>query len=439
MQDHFRIKSFHLFKLIACALLIRVLASPFALTYAQESAGKGLPALVQGDERLGRSLLLHEHAGSPEKNIVLAPLPITVSLAALDSFAWSEDLGKQLDSALGWHRGLGLSSAMPQLMVLFEKPKPIPCSPKTKALANKQFGLDILCPKGTPDGAWINNTFLYRSGPEIHDPIPDYVRRDMEKEFAFTFIDVGSKTPGTQDLRKRGSLAGTLPKEFSNPSQEKPDDVWINSSLHLKTRWRGNTFSMSTPRSGEFHAFSGSSREITFLDSELGLYYHAKTSMFEAVTLPADDAYMLIVMPEKEVSMQQLEEELASHPEALDVALEKQVGIVTMPVFHMQYDSDLSESIKAMGITQPFLDLRGMINIPESHLTRLAQRVDIEVDKNGIRANAETVGAIVYGGILAAPKPFRMVVDRPFVFLIRDQTSNALLFIGALMDPNQTR
>jgi serpin B len=144
---------------------------------------------------------------------------------------------------------------------------------------------------------------------------------------------------------------------------------------------------------------------------------------------------MVIVLPAPGSSIAQLEQELATQPDALDVALKKRVGRVTMPAFHMIYSADLGESIKALGVTTPFKNLVGMISIQGSHLTQVVQTVDIQVDKEGIRANSETVSGMVYGGILAANDPFHMVVDRPFLFLIRDQTTNALLFIGALMDP----
>ena len=129
---------------------------------------------------------------------------------------------------------------------------------------------------------------------------------------------------------------------------------------------------------------------------------------------------MVIVLPASGSSVAQLEQELAAQPDLLDSLLKKRVGIVTMPVFHMTYETDLEASIKALGITTPFKNLGGMISIQRSHLTQVAQKVDLQVDKEGIRANSETVSGLVYGGIVAANEPFHMVVDRPFLFLIRD-------------------
>ena len=58
------------------------------------------------------------------------------------------------------------------------------------------------------------------------------------------------------------------------------------------------------------------------------------------------------------------------------------------------------------------------------------------MDKLGIRADAETVGGAIYGGIMGATEPSSMKLNRPFIFLIRDMTTDALLFLGAVVDPS---
>ena len=68
----------------------------------------------------------------------------------------------------------------------------------------------------------------------------------------------------------------------------------------------------------------------------------------------------------------------------------------------------------------------------------MKQKVDIEVNEDGIRANAGTVANGVYGGIMGRQLlPFHMKVNRPFLFLIRDDLTGTLIFIGAVMDPAQ--
>jgi len=68
----------------------------------------------------------------------------------------------------------------------------------------------------------------------------------------------------------------------------------------------------------------------------------------------------------------------------------------------------------------------------------VSQKTDIQVNKEGIQADAEAVVGAIYGGIMGAQNAFRMELNRPFVFLIRDRTTNALLFIGVVADPAQS-
>jgi serine protease inhibitor len=74
-------------------------------------------------------------------------------------------------------------------------------------------------------------------------------------------------------------------------------------------------------------------------------------------------------------------------------------------------------------------------NKPGAVLRGVAQKAEITVDENGMRAESGTVVSGVYGGIMAAQAPFHMTLDRPFLFFIRDRVTRALLFEGALMNP----
>lgn len=70
-------------------------------------------------------------------------------------------------------------------------------------------------------------------------------------------------------------------------------------------------------------------------------------------------------------------------------------------------------------------------------LRGVAQKTEITVDENGIRADSGTVGHGVFGGMMGALQPFHMTLNRPFLFFIRDSVTGALLFAGAVMDPTQ--
>ncbi len=60
------------------------------------------------------------------------------------------------------------------------------------------------------------------------------------------------------------------------------------------------------------------------------------------------------------------------------------------------------------------------------------QRARIEVDKDGTRAAAVTIGV---GATSAPAEPMVFDVDRPFVYVLRDRATGTLLFTGRVVAP----
>jgi len=194
---------------------------------------------------------------------------------------------------------------------------------------------------------------------------------------------------------------------------------------------------MSEPHPGVFTTSTGETKQVTMITSELSGYPYAKTEDFEAVAVPCNSGYMLVVLPAPGRDVLAVERLLADHPELLDTNFEHGLGDITLPYFKFLFESKLREPLQAMGIKKVFEDLGQIVNIPGSHLTDVSQSIDIEVNREGIRAAAETVAGAVYGGITRVPHPFHLQFNRRFLFLIREHHTNALLVLGAVMDPSQ--
>src|SRR5215470_18433922 len=69
---------------------------------AQARPGQGLAQLVDANERFGRKLLLEVHAGSPERNIVVSPISVSILLAALQENSYNQQLHEEIDRVFGW-------------------------------------------------------------------------------------------------------------------------------------------------------------------------------------------------------------------------------------------------------------------------------------------------------------------------------------------------
>jgi serine protease inhibitor len=403
-----------------CALALLPIASDCVSaqqTFILEEPGEGLPQLLKGNQQFGARLLREIHSTQPEKNVVVSPISLTVVFGALQNDLYTEQTRKQIGDAFGWGTYPHHTVAARMLLAAFEKPEPPRPLPRNAVSAGGGGG-------GGPEAVWITNTLLYHSLNQPRDP---GFALNATKYFGMKLVGAGTNPPTAANLKKAGGSTGTSPK------LQNRDDIWISSGTHLQTRWKGNAFSMSNPHEKEFVTKSGQSRQVTMVTSESTGYRYAKTDDFEAVALPC----MVAVLPGAGKDMRDLERDLAENPGLIDSSLKLAFGDVTMPYFRFHFAGDLRPTLEAMGIKDVFKDLDWLFKIHKSHLTGVSQSIDIEVNRDGIRVSGEKIGGFVYLGVIKALNPFHMQLNRPFLFLIHEQNTNALLFLGVVMDPSQ--
>jgi serine protease inhibitor len=124
----------------------------------------------------------------------------------------------------------------------------------------------------------------------------------------------------------------------------------------------------------------------------------------------------------------------------IESLLTRAVGDVQLPPFHFTFEGDLRNSLEMMGVKSIFNSapdtLQFMVPGKGGVLRGVLQKSEITVDEKGIRADSRTVLHGIYGGIMGDPvTPFHLVLNRPFLFVVRDSVTNALLFAGTVMNP----
>ena len=85
-------------------------------------------------------------------------------------------------------------------------------------------------------------------------------------------------------------------------------------------------------------------------------------------------------------------------------------------------------------------DLSGMTGLPrdkaQSTIDQIAHRAVIEVAEEGTEAAAVTAVVVTTRAMRPGPEE-RFVVDRPFMFLIADDATGAILFAGRVSNPKE--
>lgn len=149
---------------------------------------------------------------------------------------------------------------------------------------------------------------------------------------------------------------------------------------------------------------------------------------------------MLILLPDQPDGLPDLEQRLS--PGLLDELFERRsmhMLDLTMPRYRLEGDFDLIDTLKALGILLAFepyhADLSGIAGRPgQLYVSAAVQKAYIDVDEKGTEAAAATGIAIAEASLRNAPLA-TFHVDRPFLFILREQRSGAVLFIGRVLDP----
>ncbi len=119
--------------------------------------------------------------------------------------------------------------------------------------------------------------------------------------------------------------------------------------------------------------------------------------------------------------------------ESITTQLEEQKVGVYMPRFEIDFDyEDIMDDLKNMGLTLPFnyriADFSRIHPTAPLVISDVMHKAVIKVDEEGSEAAAVTVIGI--GPRSAGPGHPVIRLDRPFLFFIRENSSNTILFMG---------
>ncbi len=168
-------------------------------------------------------------------------------------------------------------------------------------------------------------------------------------------------------------------------------------------------------------------------------YGYRKVEGLEVVSLPyeGDEMEMVLLAPpagtfsdfEGQLTTARIAELTKELPTPREVNLR-------MPSFEMTFELSLKERLKELGMVDAFggADFSGIDGTKELVIQDVRHKAFIKVDERGTEAAAATGVGV---GIVSIPQIIPVTIDRPFVFLIRDRPTGAVLFSGRVLDPTQ--
>jgi serpin B len=216
------------------------------------------------------------------------------------------------------------------------------------------------------------------------------------------------------------------------------------NAIYLKAPWL-YPFSKENTEEGTFTLADGSRVEVPMMrlvsDGGRPTFLAAVTDEWQAIELAyvGGELSMLMLIPE---DLAAFEGELGPERLALiDAALEESAVDLAMPRFGIETRAELAALLEALGMPQAFsaqADFSGIFGDFSVPIARVVHQANIDVDEIGTEAAAAT--AVGFDSSAGEPLvPLVIRADRPFLFLLRDVPTGAILFMGRVADPSSGR
>lgn len=234
-----------------------------------------------------------------------------------------------------------------------------------------------------------------------------------------------------------------LIKDVINPAQLQAVILLIINAIYFKADWNVKFEEQSTYRD-RFYNLEGSDSQASMMHNNLSLEY-TEGDGYQVVSLPYEgrEASMVILLPELE-AFENFQNNLDEHflSDIFD-DLEMEEVIITIPKFDFRTNTKLKDVLSDLGMGRAFenygeFDSMVLEDVGGVFISEVIHEAVIKVDEEGTEAAAVTVVEMMPGsaepGQEDQPKIFK--ADHPFIFLIRENSTNTILFMGRVLDPS---
>jgi serpin B len=382
------------------------------------AAGTGpVLALSRAEQAFSLDLLHRLAPGSP--NLVLSPSSIATLLSMLEP-------GASGQTEAGIDRALGSGDMSPQQQALAWH--------VLNATLARQAGHDDVV-LDTANELWLQDGFPVRSAYRAllaGDFAAGVKEQDLDG-------DPGGSARAIDNWvadRTAGHITNLLtPSELQDVVAVMVDAVYMNAP------WQ-TPFDPSRTIAAPFHIPSGAITSVPMMSASQPLDVPVSaTAALDAAELPykGDDLSAVVIMPPLG-QLGTFESRLSpAGLSAIVSALHQQRADIKLPRFKLETSIRLNQVLSDMGMSQAFsseADFAALSARP-LELSFVVHDAQMNVSEKGTEASAATGGGLAPTA-MPAPPPVTIVFDHPFLFLVRDNATGAVIFEAQVSNPAPT-
>ncbi|KAK6245314.1 Serpin domain - like 2 [Theobroma cacao] len=292
------------------------------------------------------------------------------------------------------------------------------------------------------NGVWIDKSLPLKPSFKL---VVDNVYKAASNQVDFQTKAV--QVAGEVNLWAEKETSGLIKQLLPPGSVDGSTRLIFANALYFKGAWN-ETFDASKTKENDFYLVNGSSVKAPFMTSQkkqaVGAY-----DGFKVLGLPYKQGgdkrrfSMYFFLPDAKDGLPALVEKVSSESGFLERHLPYEpvkVGEFRIPRFKISFGFEASEVLKRLGLVLPFSGEGGLTEMVDSplgqslYVSNIFHKSFIEVNEEGTEAAAASAGVIRLRGVLVEEK-IDFVADHPFLFLIREDVTGVVLFIGHVLNP----
>jgi serpin B len=361
---------------------------------------------------------LYSQLSKKDGNVFFSPFSISASLGMTSSGARGDTL-KEMEKALALPPQKLLHPAMGHLL---------------RELSGKGGARDY--------ELTVANTLFGQQGYRFKKDFTDLLERHYDA--GMQFVDFKKNTEPARVAINAWAQKQTKDrvKDLVQPGVvDNMTKLVLVNAIYFKGVWK-QQFDKKNTLPHDFHLDGGKKVKapLMYKGAKFPLVQGREADLLE-LPYKGDEVRMVVILPKKQDGLADLEKNLTAEKLTgwMDRLGAARKVMVWLPKFKFELATGLKEPLQAMGMKTAFgigADLSGMDGTDELYLKDVVHKAFVDVNEKGTEAAAATA-AVVATKSAGAPVIPEFKADHPFLFVIRDKKSGAVLFMGRVSDPTK--
>ncbi|KAJ0789387.1 putative Serpin family protein [Helianthus annuus] len=224
----------------------------------------------------------------------------------------------------------------------------------------------------------------------------------------------------------------------------------LANAIYFKGNWT-QKFNTSLTKERDFHLLNGNKVKVPFMTSSKNQFVREYDG-FKVLGLPYSQGQdnrkftMYCYLSDAKDGLPSLVKKMSSTSDFFErhiPRVKEKVGEFFIPKFKIEFGFEASDMLKELGLVLPFGVGHRVTEMVDSSIgtglfvSKIKHKSVVEVNEEGTEAAAVTISKMMFGCAPSVAKQYLVdfVADHPFLFVIREDVTGVVLFIGQVIDP----